>query len=68
MKNNNSENLEKRARQIRLKSAFCYDMHEIYLDYFNNFLTVEAFAEYYGFSFDFAKALITECKRLEKDQ
>ena len=59
-------NMEKRARQIRLKSDFCYQLHEVYLDYFNNFLTIEAFAEYYGFSLEFAQNLIKEAKRLEE--
>ena len=31
---------------------------EAYLDWFNNFLTVERFAEYYGISEDYAYDLI----------
>lgn len=33
-----------------------------YLDYRNNFLTVEAFAEWYGFSMETAKVIV-ECGR-----
>ena len=58
----------KKAKQIMLKSAVLYDLHEVYLDYFNNFLSVEAFAEYYGFSYPFAVALIKEMKEQEQDQ
>jgi hypothetical protein len=29
-----------------------------YLDYFNNFITVEVFARYYGLNVDFAERLI----------
>jgi hypothetical protein len=35
----------------------------LYIEYINNFLTVEAFAEYYGYSVAFATALIAEGKR-----
>ncbi len=55
------------VKQIQLKSAIQHDLREVYLDYFNNFLSVEKFAEYYGFSMDFAKALINENKRLESE-
>ena len=40
-------------------------LHDMYLEYINNFLTIEKFAKYYGLSVDFAKALIKEAKRLE---
>ena len=38
-------------------------IHKVYLDYVNNFLSVERFAEYYNISVDFAEALIKENKR-----
>ena len=31
---------------------------ELYLDYFNNFLTVKCFAEYYGMTEDIAEMVI----------
>lgn len=37
---------------------------KMYLDYLNNFLTVESFSEYYGISEDFAVELIIESKRI----
>ena len=43
-------------------------LHDMYLEYVNNFLSIERFAKYYGFSLDFAKALIKEAKRLEGDE
>lgn len=39
---------------------------ELYLDYFNNFLTVERFAEYYGMTVADAKDLIQTEKEKEK--
>ena len=38
-------------------------IHKVYLDYVNNFLSVERFAEYYNISVEFAEALIKENKR-----
>ena len=35
-----------------------------YLDFVNNFLTIERFAEYYGMSEDFAWSVIDEGRRL----
>ena len=37
-------------------------LETLYLDYINNFLTVERFAEYYGISEDFALALLREAQ------
>lgn len=37
-------------------------LHEAYLDYVNNFLTVERFAEYYGISEELARLLISEMR------
>ena len=36
----------------------------MYLDYVNNFLTVESFSEYYNISEEFAVALIKEGKKI----
>ena len=33
-------------------------MHDLYLDYVNNFLTVERFAEYYNLSLEQAQHII----------
>lgn len=52
-------------KKIDFPSVFAAKVHDMYLDYFNQFLTVESFALYYGFNVDFAKALIAEAKRLE---
>ncbi len=40
---------------------------EMYLDWFNNFLTHEVFAGYYGISVTFAKSLIAEGKRIHEN-
>lgn len=39
----------------------------LYLEYVNNFLTVERFAEFHGFSVEFANVLIEEGRRLIKE-
>lgn len=36
------------------------DIEALYLDYVNNFLTVEKFAEHYGVSFQLADLIISE--------
>jgi len=38
------------------------DIQALYLDYVNNFLTVEKFAEHYGISFQLADMIISEGK------
>lgn len=35
-------------------------LHELYLDYFNNFITVEKFAEHYNLNFEEAKEVIEQ--------
>jgi len=37
-------------------------LHAAYLDYVNNFLTVEKFAEHYGISEEMARILISEMR------
>ena len=39
---------------------------EFYLEYVNNFLTVERFAEYYGISVQLAELLIKEGKQKQE--
>ena len=41
--------------------------HEAYLDYANNYLTSEVFAEHRGISVTFAKALIQEGRNINDD-
>jgi hypothetical protein len=41
---------------------------DIYLDYYNNFLTVERFAEYYGVSVECAKHLIEAGKLAQEER
>jgi len=38
-------------------------VEEMYLDYFNNFLTVDVFAEYYGITRSNAQAVIKEGRK-----
>lgn len=38
-------------------------MEKFYLDYLNNFLTVQAFADHYGVSVEFANKVIEEGKK-----
>ena len=41
-------------------------LQAIYLDWWNNFLTVERFAEWYGLSVDAASELIEQGRRTQK--
>ena len=43
-------------------------IHEMYLDYFNNFVTVERFAEYYGITETEAFAVIEAGKRIHNQK
>lgn len=40
------------------------NIKELYLDYTNNFLTVQRFAEYHGISEELAQMIINEAKNL----
>ena len=40
---------------------------EVYLDWVNDFLTVERFAEYYGLTVEQADALLRVCKSIYND-
>ena len=45
--------------------TYGYDKYvELYLDYVNNFLTIERFAEYYGMSVDYANHVIEVGRKL----
>lgn len=40
---------------------------EMFLDWFNNFLTIERFAEYYGITETYARIVIKEGRKLQED-
>lgn len=44
-------------------TSFNQTIIDMWIDYVNNFLTVEKFAEYYDISVDFAKAIIKEASQ-----
>jgi hypothetical protein len=52
---------------VNISISFTKVVREIYLDWVNNFLTVQRFAEYYGISEDFAIELIGEGRRLHEN-
>lgn len=41
---------------------------DMFLDWFNNFLTIKRFAEYYGMTIDDAKKLIEEGRKLHEER
>ena len=41
-----------------------YDLEDLYLDWFNNFLTVDRFAEYYGMTAEKASRVINIGRKL----
>ncbi len=55
-----SETLDPKVKQIWVehRQKLIDQAEELYLEYFNNFLTVEAFASFYGISAGFALKLI----------
>jgi len=49
-----------------MKTTTAYKM--MFLDWFNNFLTIERFAEYYGYSIQQARRVIAKGRTLHQDQ
>jgi hypothetical protein len=50
--------MKRKIEPSKLLSFSSQDVVKMYLDYFNNFLTVERFAEYYNLSISDAKTVI----------
>lgn len=44
------------------------ELNELYVEYYNDFLTVECFARYKGFRLDFAKAIIDAGRKINHNQ
>ena len=44
------------------------ELNELYVEYYNNFLTVERFALYKGWSLWFTKQVITSGRKINHDQ
>lgn len=43
-------------------------LNELYLEYYNNFLTVECFARYKGYRVDFARQVIKSGRKINHNQ
>ena len=43
-------------------------LNELYVEYYNDFLTVEYFAEYHGWRVDFAKQVIKAGRKINHNQ
>ena len=44
------------------------ELNEIYVEYYNNFLTVERFARYKGWALSFTKQVIKAGRKINHDQ
>ena len=44
------------------------ELNEIYIEYYNNFLTIECFARYKGWSLWFTKQVISSGRKINHDQ
>ena len=44
------------------------ELNEIYIEYYNDFLTIECFAAYKGWSLWFAKQVITSGRKINHNQ
>ena len=44
------------------------ELNELYIEYYNDFLTVECFASYKGFRLDFTKAVINAGRKINHNQ
>lgn len=54
--------------QLAARSPWRVRLQEYFLDYFNNFLTVEKFARYYGFPLQRAHRVIALGRRIHEGQ
>ncbi len=53
--------------EIYKREAQSKQWRDMFLDWFNNFLTIERFAEYYGITETYARIVIKEGKRLHEE-
>ena len=44
------------------------ELHDVYIEYCNDFLTVECFASYKGWALFFTKAVIKAGRKIDHDQ
>ena len=44
------------------------ELNEIYMEFFSNFLTIERFAEYNGWTLSFTKQVINSGRKINHDQ
>ena len=44
------------------------ELNELYIEYYNDFLTVECFARYKGWSLSFAKQVINSGRKINHDK
>lgn len=44
------------------------ELNELYIEFYNDFLTVECFARYKGFRLDFAQAVINAGRKINHNQ
>ena len=44
------------------------ELNELYMEFFSNFLTVERFAEYNGWTLSFTKQVINSGRKINHDQ
>lgn len=51
-------------RQLNLAKS----LNELYVEYYNNFLTVECFARFKGYRLDFAKQVINSGRKINHNQ
>ena len=50
------------------QNQLALELNEIYVEYYNNFLTVERFASYKGWSLWFAKQVINSGRKINHNQ
>lgn len=50
------------------QKSLAIELNECYVDYFNNFLTVERYAMYKGWSLFFAKQVINSGRKINHNQ
>lgn len=53
---------------MKMQIKLAKELNELYVECYNDFLTIECFARYKGFRLDFAKAIINAGRKINHNQ
>lgn len=53
---------------MKMQLKLARELNELYVEYYNDFLTVECYARYKGYRLDFTKAVINAGRKINRNQ